>query len=120
MHLSEQSCVPCQHVTQALNDDEINTLLSEIPAWQCIHVDGIPQLQRRYRFTNFAEALVFTNRVGAMAEVVFHHPDLLTVWGAVTVTWWSHNIKGLHRNDFIMAARTDTAYEEGDGSQLAQ
>ena len=60
-----------------------------------------------YLFKNFRHALAFTNAVGAIAEEVGHHPALLTEWGKVTVTWWSHEMRGLHRNDFIMAARTD-------------
>jgi len=63
-----------------------------------------------FSFKNFVEALAFTNSVGALAEEQGHHPDLLTEWGRVTVTWWSHKIKGLHRNDFIVAARTDQIY----------
>ncbi len=68
---------------------------------------GIARLERRYAFGNFLEALDFTNRVGREAQDEDHHPALLTEWGAVTVSWWTHNIGGLHRNDFIMAARTD-------------
>ena len=62
----------------------------------------------RYRFSNFAEALSFTNRVGALAEVEGHHPAILTEWGQVTVTLWTHAIRGLHRNDFIMEAKIDS------------
>ncbi len=67
-------------------------------------------LERTFRFRDFAGALAFTARVGAEAEAQGHHPFLLTEWGRVTVTWWTHKIKGLHRNDFIMAARTDRLY----------
>ena len=75
-----------------------------------IVVDGIMQLQREFRFPDFAQAMVFTNRVGELAEAENHHPAILTEWGRVTVTWWSHKIRGLHRNDLILAARTDQAY----------
>ena len=64
----------------------------------------------RFTFGSFAEALAFTDAVGALAEAEGHHPAILTEWGRVTVTWWTHAIKGLHRNDFIMAARTDELY----------
>jgi 4a-hydroxytetrahydrobiopterin dehydratase len=70
---------------------------------------GIPRLERVFEFPDFARALTFTNRVGALAEAEGHHPALLTEWGKVTVTWWTHAIRGLHRNDFVMAARTDRA-----------
>jgi 4a-hydroxytetrahydrobiopterin dehydratase len=60
-----------------------------------------------FTFNDFAGALAFTNRVGALAEAEGHHPAILTEWGKVTVTWWTHAISGLHRNDFIAAAKTD-------------
>ncbi len=50
-------------------------------------------------------------KVGELAEEEGHHPALLTKWGRTTVTWWTHKIKGLHRNDFIMAAKTDEPYQ---------
>ena len=62
------------------------------------------------KFKNFVQALAFTHRVGELAEEQDHHPALLTEWGKVTVTWWTHAVKGLHRNDFIMAAKTDELY----------
>ncbi len=63
-----------------------------------------------FKFKNFVQSLEFTNQVGALAEAEGHHPALLTEWGRVTVTWWTHKIKGLHRNDFIMAAKTDQLF----------
>ena len=72
-----------------------------------IERDDVPRLERVFKFKNFVDALAFTNDVGAMAEEQDHHPSLLTEWGRVTVTWWTHKIKGLHRNDFIMAAGCD-------------
>ncbi|TDR50961.1 pterin-4-alpha-carbinolamine dehydratase [Halomonas ventosae] len=105
--LSEQQCEACSwdapHVTEA----EIEQYKTEIPEWQIIERDGIMKLERVYKFRNFKQALDFTNRVGEIAEEAGHHPALLTEWGKVTVTWWSHEMKGLHRNDFILAARTD-------------
>jgi pterin-4a-carbinolamine dehydratase len=68
--------------------------------------------ERAFEFPSFADALAFTNRVGALAEKEGHHPALLTEWGRVTVTWWTHKIRGLHRNDFIMAAKTDALAAE--------
>ena len=67
--------------------------------------------QQEFKFKNFVQALEFTNQVGRLAEEECHHPALLTEWGRVTVTWWTHKIKGLHRNDFVMAAKTDELYE---------
>ena len=71
---------------------------------------GVPRLERAFSFANFAEALAFTNAVGGLAEAAGHHPALTTEWGRVTVVWWTHAIGGLHRNDFVMAAKTDERY----------
>ena len=69
------------------------------------------RLRRVFSFDDFAQALEFTNRVGALAEEEGHHPALLTEWGRTTVTWWTHKIRGLHRNDFVMAAKTAVLYQ---------
>ncbi len=87
-------------------------LRREVPAWAVVEREGVPRLERTFSFRNFAEALRFTNRVGELAEEEGHHPALLTEWGKVTVAWWTHKIRGLHRNDFVMAAKTDRLYEE--------
>jgi 4a-hydroxytetrahydrobiopterin dehydratase len=64
-------------------------------------------LEREFKFKNFKQALAFANQVAELAEAEFHHPAILLEWGKVTVTWWTHAIKGLHKNDFICAAKTD-------------
>ncbi|HLJ34319.1 MAG TPA: 4a-hydroxytetrahydrobiopterin dehydratase [Ktedonobacteraceae bacterium] len=84
--------------------------LSHIPDWSIIEVNGIKQLQRVFTFNNFADALAFTNKVGALAESAGHHPALLTEWGRVTVTWWSHSAGGVGSKDYNMAAQTDQLY----------
>jgi 4a-hydroxytetrahydrobiopterin dehydratase len=89
---------------------EIALLKPQVPDWEVVEVEGILRLQRVFKHKNFAQALSFTNKVGELAEAEDHHPALLTEWGKVTVTWWTHKIKGLHRNDFIMAAKTDELY----------
>ena len=91
-----------------MTEAEIAELKPEIPDWKLVERDGIHRLERVFRFPDFAGALAFTNRVGALVEEEGHHPALLTEWGRVTVTWWTHKIHGLHRNDFIMAAKTDS------------
>ena len=73
-------------------------------------VAGVRRLERVFAFKDFAQALAFTNQVGELAEAEGHHPAILTEWGRVTVTWWTHKINGLHRNDFIMAAKTEAVY----------
>ncbi len=90
-----------------VTEPEMAELLPQVPGWQIAERDGIKRLERVFAFDNFAQALAFTTRVGELAEMESHHPALLTEWGRVTVTWWTHKIRGLHRNDFIMAAKTD-------------
>jgi 4a-hydroxytetrahydrobiopterin dehydratase len=108
--LAGATCVACRRDAPRVTAEEIAELLPEIPEWQLIEVDGIKRLQRVFAFDDFAQALAFTDRVGAVAEEQGHHPALLTEWGRTTVTWWTHKIKGLHRNDFVMAAKTDRLY----------
>ncbi len=105
--LQESKCTACRADAPRVTEEEIAQLKLQIPEWQMIERDGVPQLERVFRLRNFAEALAFTNKIGALAESEGHHPAILTEWGRVTVTWWTHKIHGLHRNDFIMAAKTD-------------
>ncbi|CCN72754.1 Pterin-4-alpha-carbinolamine dehydratase [Vibrio nigripulchritudo SOn1] len=108
--LSESSCEACRMDAPRVEKREAEQLLQQIPEWNLIEIDGINQLERIYKFKNFKQALAFTNLVGEMAESEGHHPALTTEWGKVTVQWWSHSIKGLHRNDFICAAKTDLLF----------
>jgi 4a-hydroxytetrahydrobiopterin dehydratase len=105
--LVNEKCIACRRDAPRVPEEEVPALRQEIPDWELIEQDGIPRLQRVYRFDNFADALAFTMRVGELAESEGHHPAILTEWGRVTVSWWTHKIRGLHRNDFIMAAKTD-------------
>src|SRR5437870_1648348 len=99
--LVKEHCVACRADSPHVTTQEIAQLAPIIPEWQIVERDGEPQLQRTFKFKNFAEALVFTDAVGRLAEAEGHHPALLTEWGKVRVNWWTHKIKGLHRNDFI-------------------
>jgi len=110
--LTEQSCEACRADAPRVSDEELADLMKQIPEWMGVSEDGVLKLRRSYNFGNFVEALAFTNRVGELAEEHGHHPDLLTEWGKATVTWWSHKIKGLHKNDFILAAKTDQLYPQ--------
>ena len=106
--LGNQKCTACRRDSPRVTEAEISELKPQIPEWILVEKEGIQRLERVFRFTNFAEALNFTNRVGALAEEEGHHPAILTEWGRVTVTLWTHKIRGLHRNDFIMAAKLDS------------
>jgi 4a-hydroxytetrahydrobiopterin dehydratase len=105
--LVNEKCVACRRDAPRVPEEEIPALRQEIPDWELVEQDGVPRLQRAFRFDDFAGALAFTMRVGELAESEGHHPAILTEWGRVTVSWWTHKIRGLHRNDFIMAAKTD-------------
>jgi 4a-hydroxytetrahydrobiopterin dehydratase len=109
-NLLQMKCVACRADAPRVTEAEIAEFQPQVPDWRLLERNGISQLERVYKFKNFVEALKFTNRVGELAEEEGHHPAIRTEWGKVTVTWWTHKIKGLHRNDFIMAARTDQLY----------
>lgn len=105
--LAEMQCEACQADAPKVTDDELANLVGMVPDWGVVVRDGVMQLERVFKFKNFKLAMVFTNQLAELAETDFHHPGILTEWGKVTVTWWSHSVKGLHKNDFIMAAKTD-------------
>jgi 4a-hydroxytetrahydrobiopterin dehydratase len=103
-------CEACRVGAPQVTDEELKTLMPQIPDWAPVVRDDILRLEREFTFKNFREALAFTNRVGELAETFGHHPAILTEWGKVTVTWWTHKIRGLHKTDFVMAAKTDLLY----------
>jgi 4a-hydroxytetrahydrobiopterin dehydratase len=105
--LDSRHCEACRADAPKVTPDQFDELKPEIPEWDVIEVDGVKRLTRSYKFGNFEQALEFSNKVGAIAEQENHHPAILTEWGRVNVTWWTHKIRGLHVNDFIMCARTD-------------
>src|SRR5690606_10190118 len=105
--LATMKCEACRADSPTATPEATEAYMRELPDWRIVEKDGIPRLERVYTFSDFVEALRFTTRVGEIAEEAGHHPALLTEWGRVTVSWWTHKIRGLHRNDFIMAARTD-------------
>ena len=105
--LKEQKCVSCTGDLPAATEEEINEYKTQIPDWKIVSENEELHLQRVYQFPDFKTALDFTNSVGEIAEEEGHHPALVTEWGKVTVTWWTHAISGLHQNDFIMAAKCD-------------
>ena len=109
--LAEERCVACRADSPHVTDEEVAELKPLVPDWDLTVAEGIRRLERTYRFRNFAQALAFTNAVGDLAEAEGHHPRLVTEWGRVGVTWWTHKIRDLHRNDFIMASKTDRAAE---------
>jgi 4a-hydroxytetrahydrobiopterin dehydratase len=109
--LTQMTCVACRKDAPTVTDAEIDELRPQIADWEIVELDGVRRLRRVFAFDDFAQALDFTDKVGALAEQEAHHPALVTEWGRTTVTWWTHKIRGLHRNDLIMAAKTDALYQ---------
>jgi 4a-hydroxytetrahydrobiopterin dehydratase len=108
--LTQIKCVPCRGGEPTVTEAEIAEFHPQVPEWQMVERENIKRLERVFKFKHFVQALAFTNKVGELAESEGHHPAILTEWGKVTVTWWTHKIRGLHRNDFVMAAKTDQLY----------
>jgi 4a-hydroxytetrahydrobiopterin dehydratase len=108
--LTQIKCVPCRGDEPTVSEAELAEFLPQVPEWEIVEREGTQRLAHVFKFKNFVQALAFTNKVGELAEAEGHHPAILTEWGRVTVTWWTHKIRGLHRNDFIMAAKTDRLY----------
>ncbi|HYL80228.1 MAG TPA: 4a-hydroxytetrahydrobiopterin dehydratase [Candidatus Acidoferrum sp.] len=110
--LHQIKCEACRPGAPTVTPEEMDRYRPQVPDWNVKEQEGIRRLERLFRFRDFRQALSFTNRVGELAESEGHHPAILTEWGKVTVGWWTHKIKGLHRNDFVMAAKTDRLYAE--------
>ena len=112
MTLGRERCEACRRDSPRVADEEIVDLHPQVSDWQLTEHDEIKRLDRTFKFSNFAEAMEFTHKVGEAAEDEGHHPRITTEWGQVNVAWWTHKIRGLHRNDFVMAAKTDALYAE--------
>ncbi|MGI8405666.1 MAG: 4a-hydroxytetrahydrobiopterin dehydratase [Thermomicrobiales bacterium] len=110
MSLTSERCEACHVDSPKVTPEEAGELARQIPDWKSIEVDGEQRLERVYKTKGWRPALDFTMAIGELADKENHHPAILTEWGKVTVTWWTHAIHGLHRNDFIMAAKTDDLF----------
>jgi 4a-hydroxytetrahydrobiopterin dehydratase len=105
--LAAKHCVPCRGGVPPLAGQELQKFSAQFPEWKVI--DG-HHITRSFTFGDFKKALDFVNRVGAVAEEEFHHPDILLAWGKAEVTTYTHKINGLSENDFILAAKIDQAF----------
>jgi 4a-hydroxytetrahydrobiopterin dehydratase len=111
INLAAGKCVSCKAGEPTLTDAEIEDLQLHVHGWEVKEVNGMKRLEKVFKLKNFAQALEFTNKIGAVAEEEGHHPLIITEYGRATVDWWTHKIGGLHKNDFIMAAKTDELFE---------
>lgn len=109
-NLKEEVCEACKLGAPQLTSQEIAELRTQVPTWRLVEEDGVKKLRREFSFSNFADAMAFAVKVGELAETQNHHPAITVEWGRVTVLWWTHKIHGLHRNDAIMAAKTENLF----------
>jgi|SRR5919109_607536 4a-hydroxytetrahydrobiopterin dehydratase len=105
--LAQQNCVPCRSGDRPLPNAEIYRLLPRTPGWRVKEVDRVKRLERVFRFKDFEQGLEFTKEVAELAKTENHHPRITMEYGTVTLTLWTHKVRGLHNNDFIMAAKID-------------
>jgi len=110
--LSQGACVPCRGGVPTLAREEVAALRPQVSAWDVVEREGVPRLIREFRFKDFRDALDFAVLVGELAEREQHHPDLHLAWGKLVVETWTHKIKGLHQNDFILAAKIDRLFDQ--------
>ncbi len=111
--LAQEQCVACGADCQPVTDDEIKTLHLEVPMWDLAVTDGLRGLRRTFEFEQYADAAAFVQQVATAAGEQQHHPEITLRADSVTVVWTTHTIRTVHRNDYIMAARTDEAYLAG-------
>jgi 4a-hydroxytetrahydrobiopterin dehydratase len=109
--LAEKRCIPCQGGVPPLEGAELAVLQEELGGgWRVVDEH---HLEKEYHFPDFRDALAFTNRIGALAEEQFHHPDIHLAWGKTRLTIWTHKIDGLTESDFVFAAKADELFEQG-------
>ena len=111
MALHQETCVACRGDATPLTPHEIEELLPAVPDLTVTRRDNVEQLERVHQCRDFAAALALANRIGALADAEDHHPELTVEWGRLTIRYWTHTLRGLHRNDFVMAARTSRLIE---------
>lgn len=102
--LARKNCVPCRGGVPPLKGDQLTALQLQVNGWQVVDEH---HLVKTFKFHDFRQALVFTNRVGELAEQQGHHPNIALSWGKVEISIWTHKINGLTESDFILAAKID-------------
>jgi 4a-hydroxytetrahydrobiopterin dehydratase len=105
MSLTQKTCEPCRGGIPPLESLEARAFLKQTPGWELI--DNDTKIQRTFSFGDFADSMAFVQKIGDLAESEGHHPDITFGWGYCTVLFYTHKIKGLHENDFIMAAKVN-------------
>jgi len=111
MTLANQICEACGSDAQPLSDVAAQQLLKEVPGWQMLTVDGTRRISKTFKTSDFNAAIKKAQAIAEIADAADHHPELVVEWGKIKVSWWTHSVSGLHKNDFIMAAKTDTLFD---------
>lgn len=109
--LADRKCVPCKSGTAPLKGAAVQNLARQVPQWRVVDEH---HLEREWRFKDFAQALAFVNRVGALAEQEGHHPEITFTWGRAAVRIWTHSVGGLSEADFVLAAKIDARIANGE------
>ena len=110
MTLAREKCEACRKDSPQVTDEEKAALHPMVAEWDLTSAGGINRLDRTFKVADFTQAMALAYKVGQEAETEGHHPRITVEWGRVNVAWWTHKIKGLHRNDFIMAAKTNEIF----------
>ena len=105
--LTKQKCEACTIDAPLVDEKRFTELLKDLDSWEIIYED-VNILSKTYLFDSYEDSVKFSMNIAKLAEYEDHHPAILLEWGSVRVQWWSHKIKGLHMNDFICAAKTET------------
>jgi 4a-hydroxytetrahydrobiopterin dehydratase len=107
--LVQRNCVH-RDQSEGLTPEQVTTYNAELPDWKIVQVKTVDRIRRSFKFKNFSQAIEFTNLVGEISEEQDHHPVIVLEWANARISWWTHTVKGLSENDFIMAAKTDALY----------
>ena len=107
LDLVNQKCEACSIDAPRVSKEESEVLIQTLNNWEILN-DEFDYLQKVFEFQSYEEAVKFSNNIVTLADEEDHHPVIILEWGKVTVKWWSHKISGLHKNDFICAAKTDS------------
>lgn len=106
MTLETQRCIPCSEGAAPLTDAQEDTLMDKVNGWN-LHREGVHKISKNFQFENFRESISFVNGVAGIAEAENHHPDIRIEYSRVQIILYTHKIKGLHENDFVLAAKID-------------
>ena len=111
MDLTKKKCVPCEGMTDPLTESEENKYLAETPKWQ-IDRNGIHKISREYTLLHFRDSIAFVNQIAELSEDEGHHPNITILFNVVIIEIFTHAIKGLSENDFILAVKIDNIFDQ--------